>query len=136
MPIINQELQWLLMDSCYFNLEIRISDKNEVEFIMIDNSTGVEKLMTSGSGYEKTIASLALRAVLSKVCSLPKPNVMVMDEVFGKISNENLEMVSEFFIKIKDYFEKVFVISHNPLINNWADNIVKIRKENNISKVL
>jgi DNA repair exonuclease SbcCD ATPase subunit len=59
-----------------------------------------------------------------------------MDEVFGKISNENLDMVSEFFIKIKDYFEKVFVISHNPLINNWGDNVVKIRKENNISKVI
>jgi DNA repair exonuclease SbcCD ATPase subunit len=103
---------------------------------MIDNSSGIEKLMTSGSGYEKTIASLALRSVLTKICTLPKPNLVVMDEVFGKISNENLDMVSEFFIKIKDYFEKVFVISHNPLINNWGDNIVKIRKENNISKVL
>ena len=113
-----------------------INDKNEVEFMMIDNSTGIEKLMTSGSGYEKTIASLALRSVLTKICTLPKPNLVVMDEVFGKISNENLEMVSEFFMKIKDYFEKVFVISHNPLINNWADNIVKIRKENNISKVI
>jgi DNA repair exonuclease SbcCD ATPase subunit len=117
-------------------LEIRINDKNEVEFMMVDNSSGIEKLMTSGSGYEKTIASLALRSVLTKICTLPKPNLVVMDEVFGKISNDNLEMVSEFFIKIKDYFEKVFVISHNPLINNWGDNIVKIRKENNISKVL
>lgn len=136
MPLINSELQRLMEDSCYFKLEIRINDKNEVEFMMIDNSTGVEKLMTSGSGYEKTIASLALRSVLTKICTLPKPNLVVMDEVFGKISNENLEMVSEFFIKIKDYFEKVFVISHNPLINNWADNIVKIKKDNNISKVL
>jgi DNA repair exonuclease SbcCD ATPase subunit len=123
-------------DSCYFKLEIRINDKNEVEFLMIDNSTGIEKLMVSGSGYERTIASLALRSVLSKVCSLPKPNVVVFDEVFGKISNENLEMVSEFFIKIKDYFEKIFVITHNPMVSQWADTIVKIKKENNVSKVL
>jgi DNA repair exonuclease SbcCD ATPase subunit len=136
MPVINSELQRLLEDSCYFNLEVRISDKNEVEFIMIDNSTGIEKLMTSGSGYEKTIASLALRSVLSKVCSLPKPNVIVMDEVFGKISNDNLELVGEFFGKIKSYFEKIFVISHNPLISNWADKTIKIQKVDNISKVL
>jgi DNA repair exonuclease SbcCD ATPase subunit len=136
MPLINSELQRLMEDSCYFKLEVRINDKNEVEFIMIDNATGIEKLMTSGSGYEKTIASLGLRSVLTKIASLPKPNLVVLDEVFGKISNENLEMVSEFFFKIKDYFEKVFVISHNPLINNWSDNIVKITKENNISKVL
>ena len=135
MPIINEELQRLLQDSSYFNLEIRINDKNEVEFIMIDNSTGIEKLMASGSGYERTIASMALRAVLTKICSLPKPNVVIMDEVFGKISNDNLELVGEFFIKIKEYFEKIFVITHNPLVSNWADNIVKIKKEENISKV-
>jgi DNA repair exonuclease SbcCD ATPase subunit len=136
MPVINQELQRLLQDSCYFNLEIRINDKNEVEFIMIDNSTGVEKLMASGSGYERTIASMALRSVLSKICSLPKPNVIVWDEVFGKISNENLELVGEFFSKIKDYFEKIFVITHNPLVSNWADNIVKIKKDDNVSNVI
>jgi DNA repair exonuclease SbcCD ATPase subunit len=135
MPLINSELQRLLQDSAYFNLEIRINDKNEVEFMMIDNSTGIEKLMASGSGYERTIAAMALRAVLSKVCSLPKPNVIVWDEVFGKISNENLEMVGEFFTKMKDYFEKIFVITHNPLVNNWANNTVRITKTENISKV-
>ena len=135
MPLINSELQRLMMDSCYFNLEVRISEKNEVEFIMIDNSTGVEKLMVSGSGYERTIAAMALRAVLSKICSLPKPNIVVWDEVFGKISNDNLEMIGEFFNKMKDYFEKIFVISHNPLINNWANTKVRITKNENISKV-
>jgi DNA repair exonuclease SbcCD ATPase subunit len=58
-----------------------------------------------------------------------------MDEVFGKISNDNLDMVYEFFVKIKDYFEKIFVITHNPLITNWADNVIRITKENNISRV-
>ena len=135
MPLINSELQRLLEDSSHFRLEVRINDKNEVEFLMIDNNTQVEKLMSSGSGYERTIASLALRAVLSKICSLPKPNIIVFDEVFGKISNDNLEMVSEFFTKIKEYFEKIFVITHNPLVNNWADNVIKIRKEENISYV-
>ena len=135
MPLINSELQRLLQDSCFFNLEIRINDKNEVDFIMIDNGTGIEKPMTAGSGYEKTIGALAIRAVLSKVCSLPKPNISVYDETWGKVSNENLEMVGDFFMKLKDYFEKIFVISHNPLISNWADNIVKITKTDNISKV-
>jgi len=134
-PVINSELQRLLMDSAEFKLEVRISDKDEVEFWMVDNNTGIEKLMASGSGYERTIASLALRSVLSKVCSLPKPNVVVFDETFGKISNENLEMVSEFFHKIKDYFEKILVITHNPMVSQWADSIVKIEKTNNVSQV-
>lgn len=135
LPLINSELQRLLQDSCFFNLEIRINDKNEVDFIMIDNGTGIEKPMTAGSGYEKTIGALAIRAVLSKVCSLPKPNISVYDETWGKVSNDNLEMVGDFFVKLKDYFEKIFVISHNPLISNWSDNVVKITKIENISKV-
>lgn len=135
-PVINSELQRLLMDSAEFKLEVRVSDKDEVEFWMVDNNTQIEKLMSSGSGYERTIASLALRAVLSKVCSLPKPNIIVFDEVFGKISNDNLEMVSEFFHKIKDYFDKILVITHNPLVSQWADSVVKIEKTNNISKVI
>jgi len=135
MPLINSELQRLLQDSCFFNLEIRINDKNEVDFIMIDNGTGVEKPMTAGSGYEKTVGALAIRAVLAKVCSLPKPNISVYDETWGKVSNDNLEMVGDFFMKLKDYFEKIFVISHNPLISNWADNVVHITKTDNVSKV-
>jgi DNA repair exonuclease SbcCD ATPase subunit len=135
LPLINSELQRLLQDSCFFNLEIRINDKNEVDFIMIDNGTGVEKPMTAGSGYEKTVGALAIRAVLAKVCSLPKPNISVYDETWGKVSNDNLEMVGDFFLKLKDYFEKIFVISHNPLISNWADNVVRITKIDNVSKV-
>lgn len=136
LPIINNELQRLLKDSAPFRVEIKISDKNDVEFYMIDNSTGIEKLLNSGSGYEKTISSLAIRSVLSKICSLPKPNIIVMDEVFGKISNDNLELVGNFFFKIREYFEKIFVISHNPMIDNWADNICQIKKSENISELI
>ena len=134
-PLINQELSRLLSDSCYFNLELNINDKNELEFIMIDSETRVVKPLNAGSGYERTISSLALRSVLTKVSSLPKPNIVVMDEVFGKIADENLEMVGEFFKKIKNYFEHIFVISHNPLIRNWSDNLIMIKKEENVSSI-
>ena len=74
-------------------------------------------------------------AVSTPVRMKEKKIKFVFDEVFGKISNDNLEMVSEFFTKIKDYFEKIFVITHNPLVTNWSDNVIRIRKEENISYV-
>jgi DNA repair exonuclease SbcCD ATPase subunit len=58
-----------------------------------------------------------------------------MDEVFGKIADENLEMVGEFFKKIKNYFENIILISHNPLIRNWSDNLIMVKKEENISSI-
>jgi len=134
-PLLNQELYRLLVDSCHFILELNVNDKNEVEFVMIDTETRIVKPLNAGSGYERTISSLALRSVLTKISSLPKPNIVVMDEVFGKIADENLEIVGEFFKKIKNYFEHILVISHNPLIRNWSDNIIMIKKEENISSI-
>ncbi len=134
-PLLNQELYRLLVDSCHFILELNVNDKNEVEFVMIDTETRVVKPLNAGSGYERTISSLALRSVLTKISSLPKPNIVVMDEVFGKIADENLEMVGEFFKKIKNYFEHILVISHNPLIRNWSDNIIMIKKDENVSSI-
>lgn len=134
-PLLNQELDRILSDSCNFTVELLINEKNELEFIMIDNETRVAKPLYSGSGYERTIASLALRAVLTKVSTLPKPNIIVMDEIFGKVADENLDMVGEFFKKIKLYFEHILVISHNPLVKNWCDNVILIKKEDNISSI-
>jgi ABC-type lipoprotein export system ATPase subunit len=45
-------------------------------------------------------------------------------------------MVYEFFIKIKEYFENILVITHNPLISQWADNAIKVKKVDNISKIV
>jgi DNA repair exonuclease SbcCD ATPase subunit len=134
-PLLNHELYRLLVDSCHFILELNVNDKNEVEFLMIDTETRVVKPLNAGSGYERTISSLAIRSVLTRISSLPKPNIVVMDEVFGKVADENLEMVGEFFKKIKNYFEHILVISHNSLIRNWSDNIIMIKKEENISSI-
>lgn len=136
LPYINRELEILLEDTCNFKLDVRINDKNEVEFVMIDNSSGVEKLMSTGSGFERTISSMALRAVLSKVCSLPKPNIWVADEVFGKVAVESLEYVVTFLKKLTTYFDKIFLISFNPLLNNWADHVLRVEKRENISRIV
>ena len=134
-PKLNNELMRLLSDVTNFMVEIKVNDKNEVEFWMVDNNTNVEKLLTSGSGFEKTLASLAIRTVLTKVSCLPRPNITVFDEVLGKVSNENLDQVGIFFRRVKDYFENIFLITHNPLVREWADNTITINKENNISKL-
>ena len=84
---------------------------------------------------KKPISSLALRAVLGKISSLPKPNITVFDEVFGKVSNENLEMVGEFFIKLREYFDNILLITHNPLVREWGENVITVEKVDNISRI-
>lgn len=134
-PTINNELNRLMSDNLHFTLEIGINDKNEVEFVMVDKDSQIRKDLSSGSGFEKTVSSLGLRTVLTRFSSLPKLNISVFDEVFGKVSNENLEMLGEFFLKLKEYFDNIIIITHNPLVNEWGDRLITVQKENNISKI-
>ena len=130
-PIINYELIRLLDEVCDFEVQLEINDKNEVDFIIIKNDV-IKKLRT-GSGLETTLASLALRSVLGRVSTLPKPNVIVFDEVLGKVANINLDQVKIFFDKIKKMYDTILLISHNPIVQDWADKIITVEKINDIS---
>jgi DNA repair exonuclease SbcCD ATPase subunit len=133
LPIINSEAQRLLEDVVDFEIEIFMNDKNDVQFLIVKDE--VSKLLKSGSGLEKTAASLALRAVLGKLSSLPMPNFITFDEVLGKIAPENLEKLKTLFDKIKDMYEIVFFITHNDLVKDWGDNVVTVVKKDNLSKI-
>lgn len=133
LPIINSELQRLLEDVCDFEIEIFIDEKNDVKFLLI--KSGVTKLLKSGSGFEKTASCIALRAILGKVSSLPMPNFITFDEVFGRVGPENIEKLKPLFDKIKDMYEIVFVITHNDLIKDWGDKVITVVKTNDISKI-
>lgn len=134
LPIINSEVQRLLDEVCEFDLEVFIDEKNDVQFLMIKD--GITKLLKSGSGFEKTASSLALRAVLGKLSTLPMPNFISFDEVLGKVANDNLPNLKPLFDKITEMYDIVFLITHNDLIKDWSTNIVTLQKDKNITKLL
>jgi len=133
LPIINSELQRLLEDCCDFEVELDMNDKNDVEFIL--SKDGVNKLLQSGSGLERTASALALRAVLGKMSSLPMPNFIQFDEVLGKVHNTNIEKMKPLFDKIGDMYDIVFLITHNDLVKDWGSNFVTVKKEKNVSSI-
>jgi DNA repair exonuclease SbcCD ATPase subunit len=134
LPIINSELYRLLEDVCDFEIEIFIDDKNDTQFHIIKD--GVVKLLKSGSGLEKTISALSLRAVLGKVSTLPMPNFITFDEVLGKIANENIEKLKPLFDKLKGMYEIVLLITHSDLVKDWGDNVLTVVKNSsNISSI-
>ena len=132
-PIINYELDRLLDEVCDFQIQLEINDKNEVDFNIVKKD--VTKKLKSGSGLETTLASLALRCVLGRISTLPKPNVIVFDEVLGKVANINLDYVKIFFDKIKKMYEVILLITHNPITQDWGDKIITIEKNNDVSSL-
>ena len=135
-PILNLELSKYLKDVAFFTVEVEINEKNnEVEFWLVDNETQKRSSVMSGSGYEKTIASLAIRIVNSKINTLPKPSLLFIDEIFSTVDIENLELIKDFLDKVKNSIENIFLITHNELVKEWADNIINVTKENNVTKI-
>lgn len=133
LPFINGELKRLLTDVCDFNVEIAIDDRNDVEFFIIHD--GVKSKLGSGSGLEQTVASLALRSVLSKISTFSKPSFVVFDEILGTVADENYDKIKLLYDKIvKDYL-CILQISHIKQLYDMHDNIVVITKKDNISKI-
>jgi len=134
LPIINAEVQRLLDEVCDFDVEIFIDDKNDLKFLLIKD--GVVKSIKSGSGFEKTATSLALRGVLGKVSTLAKPNFITFDEVFGKVSAENISNLKPLFDKLAEMYNTVFLLTHSDLVKDWGDHVISITKnEKNISSL-
>ncbi len=133
LPIINSELGRLMEDVCDFNVELTIDDKNNINYSMI--ADGIYSPLKSGSGLEKTIASLCLRTVLGKMAYLPMPNFISFDEVLGRVSQENIVKLEVVFDKIKELYDMVFLITHNNLVKDWGDHIITMKKINRVSKI-
>lgn len=133
LPIINSEIKRLLEGVCDFDVEVFVDEKNEVQYLIIKE--GIEKLLKSGSGFEKTASALALRCVLGKMSNLPMPNFITFDEIWGKVADVNIELFKPLFEKIRNMYSVIFIITHNGLVQDFADNIITVVKENDISRL-
>ena len=134
LPIINAQLTRMLTDVCDFNVEVIINEKNDVNFYLIKD--GVKSDLNSGSGFEKTASALALRAVLANMSTLPKTNILILDEVLGRVAKENYDNMRTLYEKILENYDAIIQISHLNEIKDWHNKHIVVSKENNISKIL
>lgn len=133
LPLINGKLKHLLTDVCDFDVEIMIDDHNDIAFHIIHD--GVVSNLGSGSGFEQTVASLALRTVLSEISSFNKPSFVVFDEILGGVADENYDNVKNLYDKILADYAFVFQITHLKTISDWANQSLIVKKVGNISKI-
>jgi DNA repair exonuclease SbcCD ATPase subunit len=133
LPIINAQITRMLTDVCDFNVEVAINEKNEVNFYIIKD--GVKSDLSSGSGFEKTASALALRVVLANMSTLPRINILILDEVLGRVAKENFENMRTLYEKILENYDAIIQISHLSEIKDWHDKHIVVSKENNVSKI-
>ena len=133
LPIINSELNYLLEDVCDFNVFVEIDDKNDINFsIVVDD---VKSDLSSGSGFEQTVAALALRAVLGNISTMSRPSFMLLDEVLGGVAKDNYENIKKLYDRILKDYSFIFQVTHLDDIADWHDTTVVVKKENRVSTI-
>lgn len=133
LPIINAELNYLLDDVCDFKVCVEIDDKNDINFSIIADD--VKSDLSSGSGFEQTVAALALRAVLGNISTMSRPSFMLLDEVLGGVAKDNYENIKKLYDRMLKDYSFIFQVTHLDDIADWHDTTVVVKKEHRVSTI-
>ena len=126
LPIINDEINKILSNVVKFSVFIEHDPDEQTIRIYFQFGEYKSRNLGLSGGAEKFLASLALRVALINVSSLPKTNVFIVDEGFGKLDACYLESVQKMFEYLKTVFEHVIVISHVDVLKDMVDNAIDI----------
>ena len=134
LPIINNELKRLLDELCDFDVILNISQDNKVCMDLYRDGIKMD-LGTCASGFEGTIASLALRCALGNISVIARPNLAVFDEILSGISADNMENIMKLFKRVLCNYDFILHICHDTNIVDYHDSIVTVTKKNNVSVI-
>ena len=128
LPQINSEISKILKGVVGFTVVLDADVDSNAMDIYIDYGDS-RRIVELGSGMEKMIASLAIRVALINVSSLPKTNMLMIDEGFGSLDENNLESCGKLLHSLKKWFKNIIVISHIDAIKDIVDNTIDITKK-------
>lgn len=135
LPAINNELSRLLNGLCDFKVELSVSDDNKVCLDLLRGGKKLDLGMAS-SGFEGTMSSLALRAALGNMATLPRPNFIVLDEIINTVGTDNMDNIHKLFRRILSNYNFILHITHLENIYDWHDNTITVTKDNNVSVIV
>lgn len=128
LPIIEKEINHILSQVTNSRVVIQ-DDLEERSLKMYLQDFKGTRIIELASGAEKTMVSLALRAALWNISSLPKCPLLILDEPFGYLDNTKYDSVLNLLSYLKNYFKHIIVISHNEDIKAAMDQVVYVEKD-------
>jgi len=126
LPLINAEIAKILAGVVGFGVFFEDDPEEQSVSLYIRYGDYRSRPLSLGSGAEKFIASLAVRVALLSVTSLPKTDMLIVDEGFGKLDPEHLESLQRMFEYLRGAFGTVFIISHVDFMRDIVDHSIEI----------
>ena len=134
LPAINEEISKILQGVVGFTVELE-ADQDSNDMHIFINYGDSRRIIECASGMEKMVASLAIRVALINVSSLPKTDLLIIDEGFGSLDEMNVEAVNRLLDSLKQWFKNILVISHVDAVKDAVDNTIEITKKNKDAQV-
>ena len=135
LPLINEEISKILTGVVGFTVDLEATPGSNDMDIFI-NYGDSRRIIECASGMEKMMASLAIRVALINVSSLPKTDLLIIDEGFGALDDMNVESCNRLLSSLKKWFRNILVISHVDAVKDGVDNVLDITQKNKNSRVV
>lgn len=126
----------------WFNMlmgEETITARLDEDFTPIVEQNNYEMEIESLSGGEKTSLALAYRLALNKVINdithgIKTKDIIILDEPTDGFSSQQLDKVRDVIRALN--MKQVIIVSHEQKIESFVDNIIRITKDNGISRII
>lgn len=115
-----------------------ISMRLDENFAPAAEQNGFQISVSDLSGGEKTSCALAYRLALNKVINdimsaINTKNLLILDEPTDGFSSEQLDKVRDVLEQLGT--EQTIIVSHEPKLESFVDNIIRITKSHHVSRV-
>jgi len=135
LPLINLEISKILQGVVGFTVELESTPgSNDMEIYI--NYGDSRRVIECGSGMEKMMASMAIRVALINISSLPRADLLIIDEGFGALDETNVEACNRLLSSFKKWFRNILVISHVDAVKDAVDNVLDITHHNMDSRII
>lgn len=136
LDIINSEISKILSGKVDFVVEVQTNELDKID-VYFKHMKSKARRIELCSGMEKSLAALAIRVALINVTTLPKSNILVLDEPFGYLEDEYKDAAIKILQYIKQCFDTVVLITHDSYFKDVVDHCVEVvRDENGFSKLV
>ena len=131
-PEIENEVNSILSQVVEYTIELETDGKNVIPYIVYDQRKWPIEM---SSGFERFVASIAIRVALTNISNLPKTTFLMLDEGFGTLDPDNMASMFTLFSFLKSNFDFILVVSHIDAMKDAVDKTIEIKREGNFSKV-
>lgn len=130
LPLINRKINSILNEVCEFNMDLKITEKGDViEEFYYDKQNKTDALpISSASGSQRFIISVAIKDALHHNSHLIKPSISIIDEGFGSLDNTKVIDIMDILYYLKSRYKNVIIITHVDQLQDFVDNIISFNR--------